>query len=286
MKERKRSIKITGQRTNNIPSNKSFNNTLNRSMRSNTPKNPMNIDHKHPNGQGIFSPLLKSDRKIINQWKRIRDNEDIVISFVSDPPGTTFYSDKIVELTEKIRELGYDYIITHFENDREYHQNCCFKPQYIYEKITETEKNIIWIDGDTNLKKDLQNFNNKTENYDIGLVTYTGNINGFVASPIYVRNTNNSLDLLKDWMDHCSMEIAEGRCELDHDALKHTIIPRKRENLKIKLNWSPSNDLHKGLILENVNSDVPHKRIILRKMEKINSKRPFILNDSDFNIIR
>lgn len=258
----------------------------NKNNNDNIPINNMNIDQQYPNGEGIFSPIETENRKVIKEWRELSGNSDVVISFVSDPPGSNFYSERINILIEKIELMGYDYIITHFENDREYHQNCCYKPRYIHEKMLETGKNVIWIDGDTNLKKNLKGFNDNRNDYDIGLVTYNGDINGFVASPIYIKNNEISMDLIKEWRDHCDSEIQNGRCELDHDALKHTIIPRKKDEIRIKLNWSPENDLHMGSILENVNSNVPNKNIILRKMNSVNSVRPFNLTNQDFIIIK
>lgn len=249
--------------------------------------NPYRIARQYPDGSGIFSPLVNStDRKILNKWEKITGKDDIIISFVSDPPNSNFYSSRVNSLTNKIESLGYDYIITHFENDRQYHQNCCYKPHYILTQLIETGKNIIWIDGDTDLKNGLSDFTSVNEEYDIGLVTYSGDINGFVASPLYIRNNPHSVDLITSWRDRCQNEIESGRCELDHDALKHSILPQKRNSVKIRLNWNPQNDLHRGGILVNVNSDVPNKHVILQKMVLVNERRPFQLTNQDFIIVQ
>ena len=60
----------------------------------------------------------------------------------------------------------------------------------------------------------------------------------------------------------------------------------KRESIKIRLNWTPQNDLHMGRILENVNSDVPNKQLILQKMVLVNERRPFQLTNQDFIIVQ
>ena len=266
--------------TNNPPKNKD-------PMRRPHNHTPHRIAIQYPDGSGIFSPLANStDRKVIKEWKKITGKNDIIISFISDPPNSNFYSSRVNSLVDKIESLGYDYIITHFENDREYHQNCCYKPHYILTNLLESGKNIIWIDGDTDLKNGLSDFTSIEKEYDIGLVTYTGDINGFVASPLYIRNNPQSVDLITSWRDHCQNEIESGRCELDHDALKHSILPQKKESIKIRLNWTPQNDLHRGRILENVNSDVPNKHLILQKMVLVNERRPFQLTNQDFIIVQ
>ena len=266
--------------TNNPPKNKD-------PMRRPHNHTPHRIAIQYPDGSGIFSPLANStDRKVIKEWKKITGKNDIIISFISDPPNSNFYSSRVNSLVDKIESLGYDYIITHFENDREYHQNCCYKPHYILTNLLESGKNIIWIDGDTDLKNGLSDFTSIEKEYDIGLVTHTGDIKGFVASPLYIRNNPQSVDLITSWRDHCQNEIESGRCELDHDALKHSILPQKKESIKIRLNWTPQNDLHRGRILENVNSDVPNKHLILQKMVLVNERRPFQLTNQDFIIVQ
>ena len=105
----------------------------------------------------IFTCLKNTnERNIVNRWEKITGLDDIVISFVSDPIGSSFYSDKFPDLVSKIDSLGYDYIFVHYESDRNYFQNCCYKPYYIKTIFETTGKNILWIDGDTFLKKNLE----------------------------------------------------------------------------------------------------------------------------------
>ena len=237
-------------------------------------------------GDNIFLPIHNStERNEIQKWERISGRDTVFISFVSDPPGSTFYSDRISNIIGSLDRLGYDYCIVHYDNDRNYYQNCCFKPSYIGKKIKEYNKNILWIDGDTTLKNGMDHFIGSPDNFDIGLVTYTGNIDGIIASPIFFKNTENSLELINEWADHCKNKIENGICELDHDALKHVILPNLRNRIRIKLNWDNNNSLHRGEILENVNSDVPNKRKILDEMSIINRSRPFSYNNQDFILI-
>ena len=234
----------------------------------------------------IFIPIKNStDRKEIQKWEKITGNDTVFISFVSNPPGSTFYSDRVNDILGSLDRLGYDYCIVHYDNDRNYYQNCCFKPSYIKNKIKEYNKNILWIDGDTTLKNGMDHFISSSDNFDVGLVTYTSNVDGIIASPIFFKNTENSLELIDKWADHCKNKVENGICELDHDALKHVILPELRNKIRIKLNWDNLNSLHRGNILDNVNSDVPDKRRILDEMSIINRTRPFNFNNKDFIII-
>jgi hypothetical protein len=282
-RENKRSI-LNRFNSNNVKNNIIYNSKIihnNEIIYDNEP-----IENEKNEMCNIFNPLIDSEnRKEVNKWERITDKKDIFISFVSDPPGSNFYSSRAEMLVSTLNNHGYDYCVVHFENDRNYYQNCCFKPSFIFKKMEEFNKNIVWIDGDTHLKKSMNEFISKEQDYDIGLVTYTGDMNGFVASPLYIRNTEPSLDLITLWRNHCKNEIESGRCELDHDALKHTVLPNKRQSVRIKLNWNLQNDLHNGSILENVNSNVPNKNIILKKMVSVNHLRPFNLTNQDFIIV-
>lgn len=234
----------------------------------------------------LFKPFPNSkERELVTKWERLTDKDVVFICFISDPPESNFYSTRILSLIDKINALGYDYIIHNYKSDRNYFQNCCYKPVFIDKILKETGKNIVWIDGDTNLKNDMGDFVSTEKEFDLGLVTYNGDINGFVASPLFIRNTEPAKKIIETWMDHCTSMIESGNCELDHDALKHVIIPQFRTSAKIKLNWNVSNDLHKGVILENVNSNVPYKSEILRKMTIVNSYRPFRFKNQDFIIV-
>lgn len=234
----------------------------------------------------IFTPLLNSrKRNVIRKWEKITNKDVIFISFVSDPPGSDFYSSRIQNLVNMLENLGYDYLVTHFGNDRNYYQNCCYKPVYIEEKMKEFNKDIVWIDGDTILKGCMGEFINTDKQFDIGLVTYNNDMTGFVASPVFFRNTKTTNELIENWALYCTEKIESGICELDHDAIKHVIFPRFKDKIKIRLSWDQTNSLHNGMILTNVNSQVPLKIQVLRKISEINSTRPCLLTKKDYIIV-
>ena len=235
-----------------------------------------------PSMENLFSPLKNArHREPIKQWENLTGSSVIFITFVSDPIGSNFYSARIPSLLSKLIDLGYDYIVRQYPSDRHYFQNCCFKPVFIKEIMEKYDKDLVWIDGDTNLKKSLDLFT-VDQDYDVGLVSYTHDISSFVASPIFFRNTEQSKALIESWESHCTSKIESGICELDHDAIKHSIIPQFKGSLRIKLS---NNDYHRGEVLENVNSDVPEKRRVLEAMVPINSIRPFTLTNKDFIIV-
>lgn len=253
---------------------------------SNNRANNEHIENKEDMIFNIFNPITDSEnRKEINKWERITDRDVIFLSFLSDPPGSDFYSSRAEVLVSSLDSLGYDYCVVHFENDRNYYQNCCFKPSFILKKMKEFNKDTVWLDVDTHLKKDMNGFIKKDQDYDIGLVTYNKDMTGFVASPLFLRNTNITLDLIEKWSNHCKEKIESGICELDHDAIKHEILPLFRDKIRIRLNWDDNNDLHNGDILSNVNSNVPFKREILERMVSINRNRPCNYTKKDYIII-
>lgn len=230
-----------------------------------------------------FPPLKNSrNRNIVNEWGKIHDDGPIVISFISDPVGSNFYSSRINELVKKIDFFGLNYLIRQYESDRDYFQNCCFKPAFIQEIMEKFQRDVVWIDGDTHLKDTLISFFNSTQEFDLGLVSYSDDISGFVASPIFVRNTEESIKFIASWAEHCTEKVETGHPELDHDAIKHSIIPQFRTTLKIKLSGS---DFHSGRVLENVNSEAPNKKLVMDMMRDVNQYRPFNYSNKDFIII-
>jgi hypothetical protein len=232
---------------------------------------------------GLFSPFKNPrERKTLEKKEKLTGKDDIVISFISDPVGSNFYTSKFEQLVSKVDSLGYDYIFYKYESDRNYFQNCCFKPYFIQKMIRETGKNVLWLDGDTILKSDLDQLMNKNKSFDLGLVSYSSSMDCFVASPIYFVNSEVTNSIIDRWEKHCSTKVEMGECELDHDALKHAVLPYYIETVKINLCGI---HLHKGENLENVNSEVPFKREILLKMRSVNMNRPFPGNVTNYNIV-
>jgi hypothetical protein len=225
------------------------------------------------------------ERTEINKWERITGKDTIFISFISNPIGSNFYTECAKNLINSLSDLGYDYCVVEFPSDRNYYQNCCFKPTFIENKIKEFNKNVVWIDIDTELKRSMDQFINVEKDFDIGLVTYNNDMSGIVASPLFIRNTPMCTDLIKKWSDHCLEKLELGFCELDHDALKHVVLPLFRSTIKIKLNWDNDNSMHKGSIINNVNSDTPLKNLILAEMRIINRHRPCNYRNNDYIII-
>jgi len=239
--------------------------------------------NKKDASEELFKPFKNSrERKIVKKWEKITGKDDVIISFVSDPIGSNFYSEKFTELVNKVDSLGYDYIFCHYESDRNYFQNCCYKPYFIQSMLNSTKKNVLWIDGDTFLKTNLSQLTDKNKSFDLGLVSYSNSMDCFVASPVYFSNTEVTNLIVNQWESHCTGRVERGECELDHDALKHSILPYYRDRVRINLCGS---NLHKGENLENVNSDVPNKREILLKMRAVNMNRPFPGNVTNYNLV-
>lgn len=230
-----------------------------------------------------LAPLINSrNREMIKEWSKDSGKDTMIISFASDPIGSNFYSSLIQNMVHKLEHLGHDYLIRQYPQDREYFQNCCFKPVFIQKIMEQYQKNVVWIDIDTNLKASLESFYTSPADFDIGLASYSGDINGFVASPVFIRNSEYGLKAVKMWADHCTEKIESGQPELDHDALKHSIIPLLKDNIRIKLSNS---DFHSGHVLENVNSSAPNKRMVMDLLKDINHYRPFNYTNKDFIIV-
>ena len=254
---------------------------LRKNISYNAPDNKQ--EKEEPIMNGLFDPFKNPrERKEIERKERLTGKDDIVISFISDPVGSNFYTQKFDDLVRKVDSLGYDYIFYKYDSDRNYFQNCCYKPYFIQKMIRETCKNVLWLDGDTILKSDLDQLMNKSKSFDLGLVSYSSSMDCFVASPIYFVNTEVSNLIIDRWENHCTSHVENGQCELDHDALKHSILPYYRDRVKINLCGS---QMHKGEKLENVNSEVPFKREILLKMRSVNMNRPFPGNVTNYNIV-
>jgi hypothetical protein len=141
----------------------------------------------------------------------------LIISFFSDIENNNYYSDHGKRLIDECEALGLRYDIAEKESIGDYRLNCLSKPQYILDKLDEKQEDLLWLDVDSKLHSEPVEFNDM--NSDIGFTTSNGNLSGMKASPIFLKNNENSRMFIKTWIKSTSNLLENDISKFDHEPL-------------------------------------------------------------------
>jgi len=207
--------------------------------------------------------LVKSSRKLTNLSKMT----PLIISFHSDSNNRNYYLNFAEKLKRQCSQFSIKHDIVKKEPIGDYSSNCLMKPQFILEKLIEYKKPLIWMDCDTTFKEPFAEFNEIGE--DLAMATHSGDMTGIKASPIFFNYTVGAFKVIREWVIHSSCALAKGIVELDHDAIKHYVIPKLESEFSVKLlsdNWM---DFVHGRYIDNGNSNMPEKGEVFRKVNSL-----------------
>lgn len=193
-----------------------------------------------------------------------------LISFYSDLPKSSQYRDAATDLIKRCELFNVKHDITELESAGSYSKNCLMKPGFILKKLTEYKKPVIWMDCDTRFISPFSDFNNLT--VDIGMASHDGKINQITASPIFFNYSIGAFKILREWTVHCSAAARKGIPELDHDALKHYVLPSLENNYSSFVLSENFTEFVQGKYIQNVDSAQPFKQQIWKDVWAIRDR--------------
>lgn len=200
-----------------------------------------------------------------------------IISYYSDLPNSTQYKDAANELIKRCDLFKVKYDVTELESAGSYSKNCLMKPGFILRKLTEHKSPVIWMDCDTRFISSFSEFNNIKE--DICLASHSGKIDLITASPIFFNYSIGAFKIIREWAVHCSAALRKNIPELDHDALKHHVLPMLEKSYSISILSNNFKDFVHGKYIQNVDSPQPFKQQIWKDVWAIKN-RHLISSDS------
>jgi hypothetical protein len=213
-----------------------------------------------PEKKEIFdTPLLTEQQKDLP----MEAMKHKIVTYYSDFTQDRYYEKFARLLEERFKVFNVPYLIERKESKGSYMANCLMKPKFILEKLTESKSPIIWMDCDTNLIRPFSAFNEAKE--DIGLATHSGDINGIKASPLFFNYTEGAFLIIREWILHSNWAQLKMISELDHDALKHWVLPSLTGRVSLKILSDSYQDYCNGGYIQNGNSIVPGKAETHRK---------------------
>lgn len=185
-------------------------------------------------------------------------------SYYADFQENNYYKNFANALIKRCELFGVDFDISERKSRGSYAANCLMKPEFILEKLIENKTPMIWMDCDTDFRMPFIEFNNLIE--DIGMATHNGGMSGIKASPLYFNYSAGAFKIIREWVVHCRAAHVKGIPELDHDALKHYVLPKLAGKFSVFLlskNWE---DFVYGKYIFNGNSKVEGKMDTHRKV--------------------
>lgn len=208
------------------------------------------------------------------------ENNAIYISYYT---GNQYYKSSSESLKKSCESLDLNIHIENVKDLGTYWKNTLYKPLYILEKIMEFNRDVVWIDVDTQIfsaPNDLKKWDS-----DILFASHTGEINGIKASPLGFKYNSKCLEFLKDWSDVCSSKIRGGEIDFDHDVLKYEIMPKYAGKISAQIlgNGERYIDYTDGSIIMNGISRIPDKDVQMRVVINKNSSRSLNFNKLNIN---
>lgn len=195
-----------------------------------------------------------------------------IISFYADLNYNKYYSNKANALIQKCKQFNVPHDIVELPSKGSYMLNCLMKPTFIKDMMKKYNEPFIWMDCDTEFREPFQNFDDIS--HDIGFASHTGEINGIKASPVYFKNGDKFDLIINAWIEACEKGLKDNKFELDHDALKHVVLPKIHNHISIFIINQNYNDYCNGKYINNGNSSFVDKREVHAKLQVINKRRP------------
>lgn len=193
-----------------------------------------------------------------------------VISFYSDIDNKTYYSDHAKRLHEQLASLGVPHDFRQKDSLGSYQKNCLSKPQFIYQMLVQKQKPVVWLDIDSDVRKDLNVFDQFTGNTDVAVACSTNKLMAAKASPIYLDFNSKVLEFLQHWT-FMARQMANNGQWFDHEALigiLHTFY--QKEGFRMKFIgpeycvW-PGQEQENSVIVMGL-ADVDSKKEALKKL--------------------
>lgn len=198
--------------------------------------------------------------------------QTLVISYFCDIDGKTYYSDHAKRFHEECERLRIPHEVSHIPNQGSYQNNCLIKPKYIYSKLTEHQKPLLWLDIDTFILKQPSAFDGLTNlGVNIGVAsTSPNNLIEIKASPLWFNYNAETLDFIREWIQISEFVRQTKGSIFDHETFINCLAKYIKSNKKIAIldknycTW-PGKQTDSTVLMMGL-SDLPSKKEALKKM--------------------
>ena len=153
--------------------------------------------------------------------------QPLIVSYYTTGTG---YEDEVKNLIDSCKKLDLQTDIVPIESKGSWDQNCCYKPEFLLEKLEQHQRPVVWVDADAIFLKDPSLF--KSLECDIALRTYDDlpleHPSKLITGTLYLAPNDKVRSLLIEWSTECQKMLQEGEQEVwDQIALKRILLKRQ-----------------------------------------------------------
>ncbi len=152
----------------------------------------------------------------------------IVSCFTKDTP----YEKEALDLIESCKNFDLEFVIEGFTSLGSWEKNCCYKADFILEKLKQYQKPVLWIDVDGYIVKPLNFFNDLTcdmcafIDHDLP----NDHPSKLRTSTLFCNYSEKSITLIKNWISSCKTSLAaKERSEVWDQAVLRDIALKQTE---------------------------------------------------------
>jgi hypothetical protein len=156
-----------------------------------------------------------------------------LISFYADYDETERYKKAALLLSTKLRKWRIPHTFEQKEDQGGYKNNTLYKPSFIKNKIDELKRTVIWIDCDSNPPSPEVIYKMAICRNPFCAISEFGDWQHMLVVILKFDMEKGSLDLLDFWSTYCQLATKKNINELDHEALKHAVLPEFENKINI-----------------------------------------------------
>lgn len=168
-------------------------------------------------------------------------NFPVIVSFFTK---NTPYQDEVKNLIASCKKFGLETSIDGIDSFGSWELNCAFKPFFLYQKLQELKKKVLWVDADAVFVKQPPLLDVFSADFAVRINPELPdtNLSKVMSGTVFANYTEKSQELLRKWAQTCVKEMMrENRTEefWDQAGLRDVLLSKEFKTMGIDLRNLP-----------------------------------------------
>lgn len=144
----------------------------------------------------------------------------VISYYTQDTP----YEEEAKHLIASCEKFHLDYEIDGVPNLGSWGKNCCYKPQFILQKIEKLQKPVVWVDADAVFVQKPEALRNLSADFGLCIIEEIPDEHPckMISGALYTNYTEKVKQLLKEWDKECKKYLDDDFC--DQIALRNILL--------------------------------------------------------------
>ena len=138
----------------------------------------------------------------------------------------TAYEEQVQRLIASCEKFNLSYSIDGIPNLGTWERNCCYKPKYILQKLTDLRKPVLWLDADAEIAVKPTIFEDFSPDVALHIAKHLpdDHPSKMTSGTIYLNHTLDAHNILKEWDKECETLLQSDPEIWDQIALRNVIL--------------------------------------------------------------